>query len=68
VKLIEGTGADDNDGLKIVCANCSEDFDERGGIVFDISSVADRRRGKAGLCPDCSNEVVALVGSDPGGQ
>jgi hypothetical protein len=57
VRVIEGTGADERDGTKAVCSNCKQEFDERGGIIFD-------GQDRAGLCPECANEVVALV-SDP---
>jgi hypothetical protein len=57
VRLIEGDGSAEGGGLKAVCANCKDDFDDRGGILFD-------GLGRAGLCPECSNEVVQLV-NDP---
>ena len=65
MKLIEGTGATENGGVKAVCAACCKDFDERGGVLFDSGQVSLPFIGQAGLCADCANEVLRLVGKEP---
>jgi len=62
MRLIAGSGAEEPDGLKVVCCSCHNTFDARGGVVFASGPAGD----KSGLCADCANEAIAVATRESG--
>ncbi len=61
MKVIETNGSDLGEtGSPVTCAACLEEFDDRGGVLFDLRP----GRGVTGICADCTNQVLQAAGAE----